>query len=87
MTNVIEQIPERWRGIVVEVLDERDRSLLAALRRQERPTAEQRDTAADILMDEFTRELGPGHEPSARGKLIDDAVGQFFLLWPADELR
>lgn len=81
--NVIEGMPAEYRSIFVEILGRRDPELLSALSVGE-PSREQREAVEDILADEFTDNLGPGHEPTARGALIDDALGAFLLRWPIE---
>ncbi len=84
MSSVIEQMPEQLRDVFVEVLEQRDSSLLAALRNQQKPTPEQRQTVDDIFSNEVVQELGPGWAPSARGQLIKRAIEEFWYLWPSD---
>jgi hypothetical protein len=86
VTTVFDELPAEFRDIVVELLGQRDPELLGALRNQTRPTLEQQEAVIDVLGDAFTEHLGPGHEPTARGLLIDNALGAFLTRWPAEEL-
>jgi hypothetical protein len=36
------------------------------------------------MSSEIMRELGLGHEPSDRGKLIERAIEEFWYRWPND---
>ncbi|WP_410669591.1 hypothetical protein [Amycolatopsis sp. cmx-4-68] len=86
MTNVFDELPAAFRDIVVELLGEREPELLGALQKQAKPTLEQQEAVIDVLGDAFTEHLGAGHEPTARGALIDNALGAFLTRWPAEEL-
>jgi hypothetical protein len=83
---VIEALPPRYRGIVVELLDDRAPDLLAALRTQAKPTLVQQEAVLEVLADAFVDHLGPWDEPTPRGALIDDALGAFLERWPAEDL-
>ncbi|MGW5724070.1 hypothetical protein ACWEVP_48450 [Amycolatopsis sp. NPDC003865] len=87
MSNVIDEVPSEFRDVIVELLSEREPELLSALRAQEKPNLDQQEAVIDILGDAFTEHLGPGHEPTARGVLIDNALGAFLTKWPAEELQ
>lgn len=78
-----EQMPEGCRAILNEIIGRRNPDLLAALSVRE-PSREQREAVEDILADAFTDNLGPGHEPTERGVLIDDTLGAFLLRWPIE---
>jgi hypothetical protein len=84
MTNVIERMPEQFREVFVEVLGQRDSSLLAALTKQDKPTSEQRVAVNQIFAREIMGEFGAEWEPSARGRLMERAIEEFWHLWPAD---
>jgi len=86
VTNVFDELPAEFRDVVVELLGQRDPELLAALRKQDKPTLEQQEAVIDVLGDAFTEHLGACHEPTARGVLIDNALGAFLTRWPAEEL-
>ena len=86
MTTVIEGLPEKYREVFTTLLSQRDPELLAALQSQEKPTVAQQDAVIEVLADAFTERFGPGHEPTARGVLIDDALRAFLERWPADQL-
>lgn len=85
-TTVVDALPGRFRGIVVELLGDRAPDLLAALRTQAKPTLAQQEAVCEVLVDAFVDNLGPWDEPTPRGALIDDALGAFLERWPADEL-
>lgn len=84
MSNVVESIPEEFRTVFVDVLGEHDAALLAALRTQHEPTADQREAVDDIFSDEIVRELGPGHVPTERGHRVKRAIEEFWHRWPND---
>jgi hypothetical protein len=86
MSTVIDELPGEFRAVVVKLLGERDPGLLAALRTQEKPTLEQQEAVIDVLGDAFSDHLGPGHEPTPQGVVIDNALGAFLTRWPAEEL-
>ncbi|KAA9157943.1 hypothetical protein FPZ12_023965 [Amycolatopsis acidicola] len=86
MTTVIDSLPQEFRPVVVRLLAERDPVLLAALQAQEKPTLDQQEEVIDALGDAFTEHLGPGHEPTEEGVLIDNALGAFLTRWPAEDL-
>lgn len=82
MSNVVESIPEQFRSLFVEVLAERDASLLAGLQNQAEPTPEQREAVDDIFSSEIVRELGPDYEASERGQQLKRAIEEFWYRWP-----
>jgi hypothetical protein len=84
--NVIDEIPEPHRVVVVEVLEKRDPQLLEALRASSLPTVDQWETVEDTMIDAMSEHYGPGHEPDETGKQIDNALGAFMLRWPNDAL-
>ena len=86
MRTVLDSIPDRFRPTVTTLLTERDPALLAAFRVQQKPTLAQQEAMIDVLADAFTEHFGPGHEPTAHGVLIDDALGAFLARWPAEDL-
>jgi hypothetical protein len=86
VTNAIEELPSEFRDVVVELLGQRNPDLLSALQARTTPTLEQQEAVIDVLGDAFTEHLGPGHEPTARGVLIDNALGAFLTRWPAEDL-
>lgn len=86
MSNVIDELPGEFRGVIVQVLGERDPELLSALRAQQKPTLDQQEAVIDVLGDAFTEHLGAGQEPTERGVLIDNALGAFLTRWPTEEL-
>ena len=83
---VIEALPRRYHGIIVELLGDRAPDLLAALRTQAKPTLAQQEAVLEVLVDAFVDHLGPWDEPTPRGALIDDALGAFLERWPAEDL-
>jgi hypothetical protein len=85
VTTVIEELPRRFRELIVKLLAERDPDLLAALRTQEKPTLEQQEAVIDVLTEAFVDHLGPGDEPTPHGVFIDDAMGAFLLRWSDEE--
>ncbi|WP_146060449.1 hypothetical protein [Amycolatopsis sp. CA-128772] len=86
MRNVIDEVPGKFRAVLVQLLRERDPGLLAALQARERPTPDQQEAVIDVMSGAFTEHLGADYEPTARGVLIDDALGAFLARWPAEEL-
>jgi hypothetical protein len=84
VSNVVEKIPEEFKAIFTEVLDERDPELLSALRNQDKPTNAQREDVDDIFSDEIVRELGSEHVPTERGQRIKRAIEEFWHLWPSE---
>ncbi|WP_146073797.1 hypothetical protein [Amycolatopsis sp. CA-126428] len=86
VSTVIEALPRRYRGIIVELLGDRAPDLLAALRTQAKPTLAQQEGVLEVLVDAFVDHLGPFDEPTPRGALIDDALGAFLERWPAEDL-
>jgi hypothetical protein len=86
VSTVIEALPRRYRGIIVELLGDRAPDLLAALRTQAKPTLVQQEGVLEVLVDAFVDHLGPFDEPTPRGTLIDDALGAFLEQWPAEDL-
>jgi hypothetical protein len=86
MSTVIEGLPEQYREVFTTLLSQRDPELLSALQSQEKPTVAQQDAVIEVLADAFTEHFGPGHEPTERGVLIDDALRAFLEQWPADIL-
>ncbi|HEX7660549.1 MAG TPA: hypothetical protein VF444_13830 [Pseudonocardiaceae bacterium] len=85
MTNAIDAIPdEKYRAVIIEILGERAPELLASLRTHEKPTLKEQDEVIDVLADAFTEHFGPGHEPTERGVLIDNALGAFLTRWPTE---
>lgn len=84
MSDVIAGLPGKYQPIVIELLGRRDPELLARFRSGHEPSRQERREVLDILVDEFTDNLGPGHVPTERGVLIDDALGAFLLQWPIE---
>jgi hypothetical protein len=87
VSTVIGDLPEKFRAVFTSLLAERDPELLSALQRQEKPTVDQQGAVTEVLADAFTEHFGPGHEPTAQGVLIDDALRAFLEQWPADQLH
>ncbi|GHG16725.1 MULTISPECIES: hypothetical protein [Amycolatopsis] len=83
---VVDALPRRFRGLIVELLADRAPDLLAALEKQEKPTLAQQEAVLEVLVDAFVDHLGPWDEPTPRGALIDDALGAFLEQWPAEDL-
>jgi hypothetical protein len=82
MSNVIEQLPEELRPLLIEIVGEQDENLLATLRTHDEPSQADRETVESLLADEFSRNLGQDFEPTGRGKAIDRLIGIFLLRWP-----
>lgn len=87
MINVIDSISDEYRPIIVEILGERAPDLLSSLRSRKKPTLEEQELVTDILADAFTEHFGPGHAPTERGVLIDNALGAFLTRWPVEDLE
>lgn len=83
---VIEALPRRYRGIIVELLGDRAPDLPAALRTQAKPTLAQQEAVLEVLVGAFVDHLGPWEDPTPRAALIDDALGAFLERWPAEDL-
>ena len=77
MNSVLAGLAPSGREVVVEIIGAADPALLAALRSDQTPTREQQEAAEEILYDEFSRRLGPGHEPTERGALISRTLAEF----------
>lgn len=86
MTNVIDGVPKPHRDVLVAVLQERDPALLASLLEQAAPTMLMWWRVHDEMADAFGEHLGPGHEPTAEGVRIDNALGAFLTRWPRDRV-
>lgn len=84
MSNVIDSLPPELQDVFSAVLDEHDSDLLNSLRASSEPSQDQRLAVEDILSDAFSEHVGDDGEPTDRGRLIDDALGKFLLLWPID---
>jgi hypothetical protein len=54
------------------------------LRSHEEPSRQERIIVEQILSNEFSYNLGPDYEPTARGRDIDNALGAFLLRWPIE---
>jgi hypothetical protein len=86
VNTVIDTLPDEFRIVITNLLAERDPDLLQALQTQEKPTTDQQESVIDVLSDAFTEHLGPGHEPTEQGALIDNALGAFLTKWPTEDL-
>lgn len=86
MTTVLESLPQEFQAIFTSLLTERNPELLRALQTQEKPTLDQQDEVIEVLADAVSEHYGPGHEPTAQGVLIDNALGAFLTRWPAEDL-
>lgn len=86
MNTVIDTLPDEFRTVITNLLAQRDPDLLHALQAREKPTMDQQESVIEVLSDAFTEHLGPGHEPTAQGALIDNALGAFLTRWPTEEL-
>ncbi|HWD03563.1 MAG TPA: hypothetical protein VG674_14035 [Amycolatopsis sp.] len=86
MNGVFDNLPDEFRNIITSLLAERHPELLAALQMREKPTFDQQESVIDVVAVAFSEHLGPGHEPTARGVLIDQALGAFLAQWPAELL-
>lgn len=84
--NIIDEIPEPHRAIIVAVLEDRDPKLLETLRASSRPTLSEWETVEDTMIEAMSEHYGPGHIPDETGKQIDNALGAFMLRWPNDAL-
>lgn len=84
MSDMITGLPTAFREIIVEILIRADPELMTSLQRASEPSIEEREKVEDIISTEFMRNLGPGGEPTERGKLIDTALGAFLLRWPIE---
>lgn len=84
MNNVVDGLPIELKSIFTEVIGERDEDLLSSLRTHEEPSRRERVAVEQILSNEFSRNLGPDYEPTARGRDIDNALGEFLLQWPIE---
>ncbi|MGH3627746.1 MAG: hypothetical protein ACRDRL_09950 [Sciscionella sp.] len=84
-SNVVDSLPVEFREVLVETLQERDPALLASLRVRREPTLQEREAVEEILADAFTEHFGPGHEPTERGKAVDNTLGAFLTQWPIEE--
>lgn len=87
MSTVIESLPPQYRGVFVAVLGERAPELLDSLRLREKPTLQQQYAVMRTLAGAFDEYLGPGHEPTPEGVVIDRALRSFLEQWPADDLE
>lgn len=87
MTTVIESLPPQYRKVVEEILGEREPELLNSLRIREKPTRQQQYTVMRTLARAFDDHLGPGHEPTSEGVVIDKALRTFLEQSPADDLE
>lgn len=87
MSTVIENLPPQYRDVFVGILGERAPELLDSLRVREKPTRQQQNTVMRILARAFDEHLGPGHEPTSEGVVIDKALRTFLEQWPADDLE
>jgi hypothetical protein len=84
VNNVIDDLPVELKPIFTEVIGERNEGLLSSLRTHEEPSRQERIAVEQILSNEFSRNLGPDYEPTARGRDIDNALGAFLLRWPIE---
>ncbi|HWC79338.1 MAG TPA: hypothetical protein VG756_05170 [Pseudonocardiaceae bacterium] len=84
--NIIDEIPEPHRTIIIEVLEDKDPQLLETLRTSAPPTFDVWLGVTDTMIDAMSEHYGPGHEPDETGKQIDNALGAFMLRWPSDAL-
>lgn len=84
MSSVIDSLPHELEAVFVEVVGAQNEDLLRSLRSRQEPTRQERLDVERILSYEFTRNLGPDHEPTPRGRDIDNALGAFLLRWPIE---
>jgi hypothetical protein len=83
--SVVESLPSHMRALFVEVIGAHDPVLLELLMRHEIPSNDERRAVETILSNEFGGELCQDFEPNARGKRVDDILGNFLLRWPIHE--
>jgi uncharacterized protein YuzE len=83
--SVVESLPAHMRALFVEVIGAHDPVLLELLMRHEIPSNDERRAVETILSNEFSGELCQDLEPNARGKRVDDILGNFLLRWPIHE--
>jgi hypothetical protein len=83
VTNVIEELPAKYRPIFTEILGGRDPELLETLSAAE-PSRHQREVVEDILSDALVTEFDSDDIPSGRGVLIEDLIDAFLLRWPIE---
>lgn len=86
VTNALDVLAGQHRKVIIDILSEKDLALLDSLRSHERPTSDEQEQLTEILADAFSENLGPGHIPTDRGVLIDNALGDFLTQWPAEKL-
>jgi hypothetical protein len=82
MSNVVESLPAEMRSLFIDVIGSRNAKLLSSLVVSQEPNKTERLGVHDILTSEFSRCLQPDHEPSERGRAVDNLLGQFLLRWP-----
>lgn len=88
MSTVIDTVPPEHQEIFIEILRERDKRLLDALKRQGQPTLDQQELVAEIFGIAFMENLGPDHDhPTERAVRIDDALAAFLYRWPGEILE
>ncbi|MGH3439126.1 MAG: hypothetical protein ACRDRN_22025 [Sciscionella sp.] len=83
---MIDSVPEKHRDTFVQILKERNSTLLAELRAQEKPTLDQADTVTDIFASSLIANLDENDDPTEWGVKINDALGVFVSAFPSDEL-
>ncbi len=84
MSSVIDSLPAELEAVFVEVVGAQNETLLQSLYNRQEPSRQERVEVTHILSDEFTRNLGPDDEPTARGRDIDNVLGAFLLRWPIE---
>jgi hypothetical protein len=82
MKNVIERLPERLRSTFLEAVSKHDEQLLVQLRAKAEPSKEEREKIEEILADEYMLHVDSDYNPTEKGQLIDDTLGEFLICWP-----
>jgi hypothetical protein len=78
-------LPDPYRSLFIEIIGDKDAGLLSSLGAHGEPSQEERRAVEEILSTEFSYNLGPDHQPTQRGREIDNMLGAFLLRWPIEK--
>jgi hypothetical protein len=82
-SNVLDEIPDDARVLIVEELERRDPALLAELRAATKPTNDQSNgVVLGVLAPTLRENFGPGHVPNEYGLAVERAIDAYLEAWP-----
>lgn len=87
MKSVVETLPRELRLLFARVVISVSPSLLQSLQNESDPSIAEREEVADILSNEFMKNVEVTGEPSQAGKKIDELLGEFLMHWPISSTR